>query len=1264
MGTPVLRRWILVWALAFGAVAAHAQSAPDPSAELRRSARLWEDSGRYDLARQALEKNRLTHPNDPQALLQIGLLDVRADRLKAAADVLAQMEARFAGSEATGHLQTAYRMATTDRIAMASVRRLMEIREGDQALAMLRELFPDGPPGYDLGLEYYRAVALTDRGWDRARKGFETLVAQDPENPRPRLALAQHLLDRPQSYAKGLKILTALASAQDVTTTAATEALRSALLERSLGLLPVSTLRDYVARHPDDEALSARLAQRQRLDRNRRFLAAPDLSAVPDPAMRDRISAHHRTLDRLLRELDPGEVPASAQRLFNAVVTGDAAQAWALAQNQRLPRDPDLRRHVQNLRESALGMHWQWRAVLYEGKSAWARADALLQAAVIGWDGRFYELDDPLQLLEREDPAEAESAYREALAIDASSATLMRALTAMLARQGRYDEALAAAAAFQGDRNAAAAIEAGVLGLRAQSSLEAGHTGPALEDLERAVRLAPDDPWLRYDLARLYRQLGLAERGRKLMDEGSARAPADPDGRYAQALYLSLIEDPQSALAALQAIPAEQRSDRVLEMIEDLRIPALLDQAQRLFASGEVERSEQVLAQAGRQAGSDPDALAEVARAWARRGQAERGYALMESAAAADGLPSGRSIAIRLALGQLYVEQAQSERLDALLATLPSPSALSAAQAEAVTELTLQADILAVESLQDDGRGRRGLERVEQALRRAPDNVRLHELRAELLLASGQPDAAVRAYAPLVEARPQDVDLRFGYVRALMDNGQTVAARAQLDLLERQIDPDDRGQRQLLFWRRYGIDDYDGAQRVINAQLQRYPDDADVLAAAAELARARGRGDDAVAYYRRAEARLRDTDDQGQLARAAALRESFERFGANHRGWFAAGVDLLHKPGTPGISKFDAVEVPVELRVGLNHRSHLFAVADRVDLSAGRLPADYDAAGAFGTVYATGPSAVSAFPNGYRVGDLGVALGVGYQSDTMRVDIGTTPLGFEVEDLVGGLELYYDVGPVDVTVDISRRPETSSVLSYAGIEDPVTGEVWGGVRATGVGVRAGRYEAEYSLSASAEHRWLSGRNVMDNQYTGLRLAGDHEVWAGDNWSLDAGLTLVYWRYDENLRYYSFGHGGYYSPQRRISVSLPLDLRGRNNRISYLLRGAVTYAASRERSMPVYPEHPDLQAAAALQLTPPGNFDSPFYDGGRSDGVGLSGRAAIEYALSRRWFIGAQAEIDRSDYYEPEAYGLYFRREFRPQRYPELPPRAPEPYPEY
>ncbi|STS86934.1 cellulose synthase operon protein C [Klebsiella variicola] len=79
------------------------------------------------------------------------------------------------------------------------------------------------------------------------------------------------------------------------------------------------------------------------------------------------------------------------------------------------------------------------------------------------------------------------------------------------------------------------------------------------------------------------------------------------------------------------------------------------------------------------------------------------------------------------------------------------------------------------------------------------------------------------------------------------------------------------------------------------------------------------------------------------------------------------------------------------------------------------------------------------------------SVAVGWKNDTWSGDIGTTPMGFNVVDVVGGLSYSSDVGPVGYTVNVHRRPISSSLLSFGGQKDSSshTGTTWGGVRADG-----------------------------------------------------------------------------------------------------------------------------------------------------------------------------------------------------------------------
>jgi len=83
---------------------------------------------------------------------------LRSGRIKDAAGRLSQLKKDYPQSADTQELADAYRLATTDRLRMASVRRQVEIGQEDDAVAGLKQLFPNGPPQGELGMEYYRIL--------------------------------------------------------------------------------------------------------------------------------------------------------------------------------------------------------------------------------------------------------------------------------------------------------------------------------------------------------------------------------------------------------------------------------------------------------------------------------------------------------------------------------------------------------------------------------------------------------------------------------------------------------------------------------------------------------------------------------------------------------------------------------------------------------------------------------------------------------------------------------------------------------------------------------------------------------------------------------------------------------------------------------------------------------------------------------------------------------------------------------------------------
>ena len=159
------RRLIAAAALTWCACAALSAAAwPPADQQLLHSARFWEAHDRGDLAQLALKKLVAARPDEPQALFALGELDLRLNDFQAASQVESELTRRFAGSAAAQDFATEVRVATRDRLRFASIRRLVELGRTAEVKPQLDRLFPQGPPGGTLGIEYYLLLARTPGG--------------------------------------------------------------------------------------------------------------------------------------------------------------------------------------------------------------------------------------------------------------------------------------------------------------------------------------------------------------------------------------------------------------------------------------------------------------------------------------------------------------------------------------------------------------------------------------------------------------------------------------------------------------------------------------------------------------------------------------------------------------------------------------------------------------------------------------------------------------------------------------------------------------------------------------------------------------------------------------------------------------------------------------------------------------------------------------------------------------------------------------------
>jgi hypothetical protein len=262
-------------------------------------------------------------------------------------------------------------------------------------------------------------------------------------------------------------------------------------------------------------------------------------------------------------------------------------------------------------------------------------------------------------------------------------------------------------------------------------------------------------------------------------------------------------------------------------------------------------------------------------------------------------------------------------------------------------------------------------------------------------------------------------------------------------------------------------------------------------------------------------------------------------------------------------------------------------------------------------------------------------------------------LGFQVANVVGGLSYRDNLGDLQLKLDLSRRPVTDSLLSYAGTRDDVTGRTWGGVTATGGRVEIGVEQGRFGLFGYGGLHALTGKNVVSNSRFEVGGGAYYKVLQEADMEFTAGVSVTALGYKRNLRYFTLGHGGYFSPQRYFSLALPLELAGRYGKMAYKLDGSIGIQNFRENSTAYFPGDATQQAnwetvaTANSVAAPTGVTYRSFYPSQSKSGLGFRLGAEAEYQFAPQWMVGGKVGIDNASSYTQTSGMVYVKYSFDP-----------------
>lgn len=751
---------------------------------------------------------------------------------------------------------------------------------------------------------------------------------------------------------------------------------------------------------------------------------------------------------------------------------------------------------------------------------------------------------------------------------------------------------------------------------RARALAGAGQRAEALALLRDAERHAQQDAGLTGALALAYAEAGDEVRALSLMRQAKSRAPLADAGLQLQyaAMLLKTRQDAELAGVLRQlsgaGLNTQQRRD-----YDDLRVAYIVRQADALTESGDLVAAYDMLAPALSERGGSAAVRASLARMYAQAGEHEQALALYES-----------------------VLEKEPRNLEMMLAAIGSATA---AKAYERAEGTLQT-----------------------ALAQAPDSPKVLTAAGRLYRAQGETARAADYFRAAVAA--ENAAARAGG-RPAGAGFDRVPANPFVGL------PGQRGSSQLPppgSSAAYPAVPGPAAMvpALVNASSQ--PDAQPYIPAPAmapasylpEPAAGQPRkpapavGNGAAPAARSRAPWLVQAEPQASRTGPWTAQEELRDIASQRTATMGGGPMLRGRNGDGGMSQLTEMQMTAEARMPVGD-GKLVARVTPVVLDSGSLGGDFSSASRFGggpwaaamdgkAVNMDGASLRSASPGSQNA--FGAAVGVAYESERFNVDVGSTPLGFRYTDVNAGARVSLPVSQRGTfSLGASRRPVTDSLLSYAGARDERLGLQWGGVMLSNARADLGWDDGFLGIYGYGGYGLLTGHDVKRNtRWEGgggfyMRLIDKPDQ------RLTSGVNFTAMGYAYNLRYFTFGQGGYFSPQTYFAVTVPLALAGRSGRLAYQVRGALGMQAFREDDSNYFPTNGQVQSAAndaiarakGKGLT---NAERAVYGGQSKTGLAYNLVGSVEYQAAQQLYVGGLVGLDNARDYRQWYAGLYVR----------------------
>ncbi len=275
----------------------------------------------------------------------------------------------------------------------------------------------------------------------------------------------------------------------------------------------------------------------------------------------------------------------------------------------------------------------------------------------------------------------------------------------------------------------------------------------------------------------------------------------------------------------------------------------------------------------------------------------------------------------------------------------------------------------------------------------------------------------------------------------------------------------------------------------------------------------------------------------------------------------------------------------------------------------------------------------------------GVELSMALKGDSYKIDLGSTPLGQDLSTLVGGIQWSPKLTDyLTLILTGERRAVTDSLLSYVGVKDSLTGKQWGRVTKNGGNALLSYDNGDAGFYVGGGAYSYLGENVASNKSIQATAGAYVRPIHSDDRELKAGMSVSWMDFSKNLSYFSYGQGGYFSPQDYASVSFPVDFSRKYDDLTLKVGGSVGYQSYSQDKSAYFPNNPELQNYMNEMVTD-GFAKESYYSGGSKNGIGYNVRAGADYKINKDVIIGGQLGYDTFGDYNESTANMYVRYMF-------------------